>query len=258
MMACAVPTLAAVVNTIKHPVFHIVEEVGGLDRMAEVETPTEYYYDALRADMGARHPKANTHVLDHLLTSEAFLHKSIISGFSFGVEKAQVLVVKGKLLGNWVSRTGCKPDGERVQAVVDFPALKEKVQVQQFLGCTNWLRWFMITEYAQAAKVLGEFQKVGAVFPAEGLGLGDTPGDKAVRAIKLMCKHHIELAVMDEAAAIDGSRPLEQVADSSGIAWGGVCLQMTADLTMFKILMMVGKGLTPAQQAWCEHRREGG
>jgi hypothetical protein len=38
---------------------------------------------------------------------------------------------------------------------------------------------------------------------------------------------------MDEAAAIDGSRPLEQVADSSGIAWGGCCLQMTSDLSRF-------------------------
>ena len=108
----------------------------------------------------------------------------------------------------------------------------------------------MAAEYAQAAKVLGDFQKVGAVFPPDGLGLGTTEGDKAVRAIKLMAKHNIELAVMDEASAIDGSRPLEQVADSSGIAWGGCCLQMTADLSMFKILMMVGKGLTPAQQAW--------
>eukprot|EP00969_Alexandrium_andersonii_P194388 8585715-Alexandrium_andersonii.AAC.1 len=31
----------------------------------------------------------------------------------------------------------------------------------------------------------------------------------------------IKLAVMDEAAAIDSSRPLEQIADGSGVAWGG-------------------------------------
>ena len=65
-----------------------------------------------------------------------------------------------------------------------------------------------------------------------------------------MTKYHIDSAVRDEAAAIDGSRPLEQVADSSGIAWGSACMQMAADLSHFKILMMVGKGLTPAQQAW--------
>ena len=86
-------------------------------------------------------------------------------------------------------------------------------------------------EYAQAMKVLGEFMKLGAVFPPEGLGVGTTPGDKAVKAITLMAYHMIELSVMDEAAAIDGSRPLEQIADSSGIAWGGTCLQMSRDLS---------------------------
>ena len=52
-----------------------------------------------------------------------------------------------------------------------------------------------------------------------------------MKAIKLMASQMIELAVMDEAAAIDGSRPLKQIADSSGITWGGTSLQMTRDLT---------------------------
>ena len=71
-----------------------------------------------------------------------------------------------------------------------------------------------------------------------------------MQAIKLMCARLIELSVMDEAAAIDGSRPLEQIADSSGIAWGGSCLQMTSDLSKFNVLMVASKGLALAQQAW--------
>ena len=90
----------------------------------------------------------------------------------------------------------------------------------------------------------------GAVFPPEGLGVGSTEPDKAVRAIKLMVSNMIELAVLDEAAAISGERPLEQIADSSGIAWGGTCLQMTKDLTKVNVLMVASKGLAPAQQAW--------
>eukprot|EP00969_Alexandrium_andersonii_P104458 4608989-Alexandrium_andersonii.AAC.1 len=58
----------------------------------------------------------------------------------------------------------------------------------------------------------------------------------------------IKLAVMDEAAAIGGSRPLGQVADSSGIAWGRTCLQMSKNLSKFNVLLTVCKGLTPAQQ----------
>ena len=72
--------------------------------------------------------------------------------------------------------------------------------------------------YATAVKVLGEYMKPGATIPEAGLGApdGKTPGDLAVKAIKLMCRHAIRMAVMDEAAAIDGSRPLEQVADACG------------------------------------------
>ncbi len=51
-----------VVDTIKKPVFHIVEEPGG-DRMTEVEIPPEYYYQKLREDLGQRHPAAGWHVL---------------------------------------------------------------------------------------------------------------------------------------------------------------------------------------------------
>ena len=65
-----------------------------------------------------------------------------------------------------------------------------------------------------------------------------------------MCKHAIQLSTIDEASAIDGSRPLEQVADACGIAWGSTNVQMTPDLTGFKVVLMTGKGFTPAQQAW--------
>ncbi len=44
-----------------------------------------------------------------------------------------------------------------------------------------------------------------------------------------------------------GTSPLEVLADSSGIAWGGSAFQMTSDLTHFKIMLTAGKGLTPAQ-----------
>ena len=92
--------------------------------------------------------------------------------------------------------------------------------------------------------------KPGAVFPDHGLGAGDTNGCKAVKCIKLLCKHAIQLSTMDEASAIDGSRPLEQVADACGIAWGSTNVQMVSDLTRFKVLLMTGGGLNPAQQAW--------
>ena len=124
---------------------------------------------------------------------------------------------------------------------------------------TNWVRWYAPAYYAVAVKILGEYMKAGAQFPEAGLGApgGPTPGDKAVKAIKIMSVHAIEMSVMDEAAAIDGSRPLEQVADACGIAWGSTNVQMVSDLSGFKVLMMVGKGFTAAQQAWAPVSLEG-
>ena len=57
---------------------------------------------------------------------------------------------------------------------------------------------------------------------SNGHGFGDPQ-------IKAMAQQAIEAGCLDEAAAIDGSRPLEQVADASGIGWGGTVLQMNED-----------------------------
>ena len=119
------------------PSHHISEEVGGLDRFAEILTFTEGYYEALRADVASRHPDASASVLDHLSSLEAFLDNSILAGFSCGCDKAEALVQEGKLLGHRIGRRGGCAVGERVQATLDFAPLKEKAPVQQFPGCTN-------------------------------------------------------------------------------------------------------------------------
>jgi hypothetical protein len=227
------------VDTRFHPVYHIVEEAGKVDLMAE-ELPTDYYYEKSRAKLEETFPAASVHVLDHLEALEAFLDKSM-AGFSFGVEKASVGVIEGNLLGHNVGRFGLRPDEEKVKAIVSFPALKEKQHIQQFLGCTNFLRWYLPPEYGYVAKMLGEYMKGVLPFPTEGLGPGTTPGDQAVKAIKLMAKRAIELAVLDAAAAISGERPLEQIADCCGFALGGSALQTKPDLTGFNVLVTHSK-----------------
>ena len=212
-------------NTASSPSYHIVES-WDIEKMME-EPPTDYYYDRLSEDMRSRHPQADSHLIDHLVSLEAFLDKSILFGFSFGINKAEVAVAEGKLLGHKIGRSGSSPDEEHCQAVVDFPPLREKLHIQQFLGCANWLRGYLPAEYGHAAKVLGQWQKPGAEFPEGGLGAGATAGCKAFKAIKQMMQRHICLASFDEAAAADGSCPLEQIADASCIAVGGSVLQMT-------------------------------
>ncbi|OLQ07461.1 hypothetical protein AK812_SmicGene9143 [Symbiodinium microadriaticum] len=71
---------------------------------------------------------------------------------------------------------------ERCQAVVDFPPLKEKLHIQQFLRCANWLRGYLPAEYGHAALVIGQWQKPGAEFPDGGLGFVTTDGCKAFKS----------------------------------------------------------------------------
>ena len=185
------------------------------------------------------------------MSLEAFLDKSILFGFSLGVGKAEVCVAEGKLLGHSIGRHRSAPDPERCQAATDFPPLKKMLHIQQFLGCANRLRSYYPAEYGHAAKILGQWQKPGAEFPAGGLGSSTTAGCKAFKAIKkMMCDHHITLAAFDEAAAADGSCRLEQIADASGIAVGGSVVQMSRDMAKLKVLMTHSKSRTPAQQNW--------
>ena len=51
-----------------NPAYHIVEDTRAVDRMVELERPTEEYYKLLRQDMAKRHDKVPGHGLDHLLS----------------------------------------------------------------------------------------------------------------------------------------------------------------------------------------------
>jgi len=176
------------VDLSKYPIHHIVEEVGTMDQIVEVDSPSEGYYTAYRRYLEKKHPEVSVHFMDHMISTAVFLDRSIVSGFSFGVSKAQVAVTEGKLLGNIVSRSGMRPDPERVQAVKDFPPLKEKTHVMQFLGCTNWLRSFLYAEYVPASKILGKYQRDGMEFPEGGIGAERPEGplevDKALKRSK--------------------------------------------------------------------------
>ena len=56
-----------------------------------------------------------------------------------------------------------------------------------------------------------------------------------------MMTEQIELSIFDEATAITGECPLEQIADASGIAVGGTVLQMSRDRTKMKVLLTHSK-----------------
>ena len=81
------------IDTRRTPVYHIVEVPGEIERTGEM-TPTDSYYEQLHGHLRKKYPKADPHLLDHLIALEAFLDKSIVFGFSYGLSKAEIAVMQ--------------------------------------------------------------------------------------------------------------------------------------------------------------------
>ena len=165
---CPVPAAGAppseALDVKLHPVFHIVEEPGGIKHLTDCEVPTEEYNSARARDMAERHPNVSPGLLEHLEALEPFLDTSIVAGFSYGVSKASVVVTEGSLLGHRVSREGSSHESEKTDAIRLFAPLHDVTQVRQFVGSTNWVRRYLLPCYATAVKILGEYMKLGADF----------------------------------------------------------------------------------------------
>ena len=75
---------------------------------------------------------------------------------------------KGTCSGTTLAETEQKCNAEKTRAILKFPALKERLHIQQFLGCTH------------CAKLLGEYVKGAKPFPDDGLRPGtETTTDPA-------------------------------------------------------------------------------
>ena len=70
--------------------------------------------------MKERYESACPHMLDHLCSVEGLLDIAIVSGFSFGANKALFLQTEGKLLGDMVGRHGIRVSKDITRAVFDF------------------------------------------------------------------------------------------------------------------------------------------
>ena len=62
---------------------------------------------------------------------------------SYGIEEAALAVTEGSLLGQRVGRKGLRVQEAKTKAVTAFLPLREKLHVQQFLGCMKFFRFYM-------------------------------------------------------------------------------------------------------------------
>ena len=141
----------------KDSINHIEQDERLIERMFEVELPLEEYFTMLRADMGRRHSQAAPEVLDHLLSNEMLLDVATVSGFSFGLDKAQILETRIKLLGEFIDREGQSSTEEHTRAITQWPPIAEIGQLRQFLGSVNWVRGHLPAESSQALKPVSPY-----------------------------------------------------------------------------------------------------
>jgi hypothetical protein len=67
-------------------------------------------------------------------------------------------VTRGILLGHVVSNKGLEVDIDKVRAILTLTSLKTVKEVQGFLGCVGYYRWF-VAAYAKIALPLTELTK---------------------------------------------------------------------------------------------------
>ena len=87
------------------------------------------------------HSKTNKKHLQHL---ERVFLKCINFGISLNPKKSHFALEEGKLLGNIISKDGIKIDLARVEAIGQIALLRNKKEVQSFIGKVNFLRIFII------------------------------------------------------------------------------------------------------------------
>ena len=117
-------------------------------------------------------------------------------------------------------------------------------QLRGLLGMANWVKDHCPAEYVLPLKVLTRWLKKGATFPL------DAEGRAAEKALKALVKRNVRLDALDEVSALNGSRPLQQVADACKYGWGGSIMQVGADGTTLNVIAMFSGLMTDAQSLW--------
>ena len=124
-----------------------------MEQLLECDMPTEYYYEKFGEYLQRRFPRASRFVREHAECLEPLLDMAIVSGFSFGVEKAELYREEIKYLGEMISRTVRRPTDEHRKAILEYPEpIPDIAALRRFMGVVNWVRPHEPAEFASAAK----------------------------------------------------------------------------------------------------------
>ena len=221
-----------------------------LEQLLEVDMPTEEYYEEFGQWLKKTFPDASRFVLEHAECLEPLLDMAIVSGFSFGVEKAELYRIKIKYLGEIISRTTRVPTDEHRIAIINYPEpIPDIPALRRFMGVVNWVRPHEPAEFAAAAKDVTKYLSKSATWSKDPPYMGPD-GCRGVKVLKILTARMIDLNAIDENAALSGERPLEQVADWNPIGWGCVLYQMSPDRSKMLVIGQWSGACTASQQAY--------
>ena len=229
---------------------HVIVDEEDLDQLFQVDLPTEEYYGQFELWLAEKFPNSSPFVREHALALEPMLDTAIVSGFSFGVKKAELYRVEVQYLGEIVGRETRRPKEDHIKAIANFPEpIPDLPALRRFMGVVNWVRPHAPAEFASAAKGVTKYLSKTASWSKEPPYMGKD-GCDGVKALKALVVRTINLNALDELAALDGSRPLEQIADWNPVGWGGAAFQMSPDGSRLLVLGQWSGACTPAQQAY--------
>lgn len=156
---------------------------------------------------------------DHDEAVEALLKRAREYNLKFGPEKCKLRVTAVPFFGEMASRKGIKPDPKKLEGISKMRIPKDKIQLQSFLGCLNFMSKFS-PELSVLVKPLRQLTSANAEFVW-------TPNhtdvfEKAKRIIKKDC-------------ALQYYRPEKKLyieSDASKIGLGAALLQIDPKIQM--------------------------
>jgi xanthine dehydrogenase iron-sulfur cluster and FAD-binding subunit A len=75
---------------------------------------------------------------EHLQHTDAVLHKLTTAGFTVNAAKCQFCKPEIKFLDYTISDKTVRPDKERIEAILRYPAQKNQRQLRRFRGMCNF------------------------------------------------------------------------------------------------------------------------
>jgi len=100
---------------------------------------------------------------EHVQHVQMTLQKLENAKLRLKLKKCEFHVQETEFLGHWITTEGIQMDRNKVQAILDWPALKSIKEVQQFTGLVNYYRRFL-KDYSQFMTPLFKMLKKGQEF----------------------------------------------------------------------------------------------